>query len=294
MSLKAFHLIFITASSALAFGCGVWGLKDYFSPDGGLGSRFRPGLARRRRRPNPLRALLPKEAQEGELSMSPRQAHFGFGFGLLRPSDFGFGLPRSPASPCLPPAPLRACAACYGQSDSPMAEGMNWGIFSLLAMIVVVLGGVAAFFVYLASDRPHASRSPAPGQGLASPNFPASPRSPGLAGALALPHRPNRCKPPSHDHMMEKLLGLPPLASEHGQHVDNLIIYIHWLMIVLFVGWLVYFRLRARPLPPRAQSQGGLCRRQEPRFQLLEVRGGGGRRRTAGRPRGAALGQGGG
>jgi cytochrome c oxidase subunit 2 len=40
---------------------------------------------------------------------------------------------------------------------------------------------------------------------------------------------------------MEKLLGLPVLASEHGKDVDNLIIYIHWLMIVLFVGWLAYF-----------------------------------------------------
>ncbi len=45
MSLKAFHLVFITASTALAVGCGVWGLKDYFSEDGrawdlvfGLGS----------------------------------------------------------------------------------------------------------------------------------------------------------------------------------------------------------------------------------------------------------------
>jgi hypothetical protein len=45
MSLKAFHLVFITASTALAFGCGIWGLRDYFSPDGrhwdfvfGLGS----------------------------------------------------------------------------------------------------------------------------------------------------------------------------------------------------------------------------------------------------------------
>ena len=45
MSLKAFHLIFITAASALAFGCGIWGLKDFFSAEGrawdlvfGLGS----------------------------------------------------------------------------------------------------------------------------------------------------------------------------------------------------------------------------------------------------------------
>ncbi len=43
-----------------------------------------------------------------------------------------------------------ACAACYGQSDAPMAQGMNWGILSLLAVIVAVLGTVAAFFIYLA------------------------------------------------------------------------------------------------------------------------------------------------
>ena len=34
MSLKAFHLIFITASCALALGCGIWGLKNYFSNEG--------------------------------------------------------------------------------------------------------------------------------------------------------------------------------------------------------------------------------------------------------------------
>jgi Heme/copper-type cytochrome/quinol oxidases, subunit 2 len=40
---------------------------------------------------------------------------------------------------------------------------------------------------------------------------------------------------------MKELLGLPVLASEHGKDVDNLIIYVHWLMILLFVGWLAYF-----------------------------------------------------
>jgi len=35
MSLKTFHLVFITASSALAFGFGIWELKDAFSADGG-------------------------------------------------------------------------------------------------------------------------------------------------------------------------------------------------------------------------------------------------------------------
>ena len=50
----------------------------------------------------------------------------------------------------LQPGSLLACAACYGQSDSPMAQGMNWGIFSLLAVIVSVLGGIGGFFIFLA------------------------------------------------------------------------------------------------------------------------------------------------
>ena len=47
------------------------------------------------------------------------------------------------------PASLFACAACYGASDSPMAKGMNWGIFSLLAVVGMVLGSVATFFVFI-------------------------------------------------------------------------------------------------------------------------------------------------
>jgi choline-glycine betaine transporter len=34
MSLKAFHVIFITAASALAFGFGFWLLRAYRSPEG--------------------------------------------------------------------------------------------------------------------------------------------------------------------------------------------------------------------------------------------------------------------
>ena len=48
------------------------------------------------------------------------------------------------------PGSIWACAACYGQSDSPMAHGLNWGIFSLLLVVVLMLGGIASFFVYLA------------------------------------------------------------------------------------------------------------------------------------------------
>ena len=38
-----------------------------------------------------------------------------------------------------------------------------------------------------------------------------------------------------------KLLNLPVLAGENGKAVDDLIIYVHWLMILLFVGWFAYF-----------------------------------------------------
>lgn len=40
---------------------------------------------------------------------------------------------------------------------------------------------------------------------------------------------------------MEKLLGLPELASQHGADVDKLIVYVHYLMIALFIGWTGYF-----------------------------------------------------
>jgi cytochrome c oxidase subunit 2 len=36
-------------------------------------------------------------------------------------------------------------------------------------------------------------------------------------------------------------LGLPILASEHGAKIDRLILMVHVLMIVLFVGWGAYF-----------------------------------------------------
>ncbi len=61
-----------------------------------------------------------------------------------------------------------ACAACYGQSDSPLAAGMNWGILSLLGVVALVLGGFACFFVYLARRAGAVSAAPEPGPLLES------------------------------------------------------------------------------------------------------------------------------
>ena len=40
---------------------------------------------------------------------------------------------------------------------------------------------------------------------------------------------------------MRELLGLPMAASAHAGEIDHMIVLVHWLMLVLFVGWGVYF-----------------------------------------------------
>src|SRR5205807_541179 len=56
----------------------------------------------------------------------------------------------------------------------------------------------------------------------------------------------------------------PPDVSVHGKQIDQLIDIVHWFMLILFVGWGIFFvycliKYRARPghaaayLPPKAQ-----------------------------------------
>ncbi len=48
------------------------------------------------------------------------------------------------------PAKMFACATCFGGTiDSPMADGMNWGIFTLLAVIGTVLLTLLTFFIHI-------------------------------------------------------------------------------------------------------------------------------------------------
>ena len=61
-----------------------------------------------------------------------------------------------------------ACAACYGKSDSALAQGMNWGIYTLLGFISLVLAGVAGFFVFII--RRAAAIPPEPDSAPASPH----------------------------------------------------------------------------------------------------------------------------
>lgn len=59
---------------------------------------------------------------------------------------------------------------------------------------------------------------------------------------------------------MEQYLGLPPDGSAHGPAIDHLIGLTHWLMLILFVGWgifylLILFRFR-RSRNPQANYKG--------------------------------------
>jgi hypothetical protein len=143
---------------------------------------------------------------------------------------------------------LFACAACYGKSDSPLASGMNWGIFTLLGVIV---------------DRADVHRA-----------F-LRPRHPQEKAQIEKRGRKNMSK-----HMKEwfanHILGMPELASKNGQDVDALIVYVHWLMLALFIGWMAYF-FYASGGSRVAQSQGRLRRRPQPCVELHRT----GRRRPS-------------
>jgi len=47
------------------------------------------------------------------------------------------------------PSRLFACAACYGQSDSPLATGMNYGILTLMCVVLSVLSVFVVCFVHI-------------------------------------------------------------------------------------------------------------------------------------------------
>ena len=41
--------------------------------------------------------------------------------------------------------------------------------------------------------------------------------------------------------IINEMIGLPELASEHGGMVDHMLEMVHWLVAVLLVGWSVFF-----------------------------------------------------
>ena len=69
---------------------------------------------------------------------------------MSRPLKSRIALGSFAASLVVPATSASACAMCFGKSDSPLAQGMNWGIFSLLGVIVCVLSGIAGVGLFFA------------------------------------------------------------------------------------------------------------------------------------------------
>jgi len=58
----------------------------------------------------------------------------------------------------LAPRLLLACAVCYGTPGAPQTRGMNFGIFTMLGVTGVVLGGFGGlFFSFARRARRHST-----------------------------------------------------------------------------------------------------------------------------------------
>mgnify|MGYP001161285169 FL=1 len=123
MSLKAFHLVFVIASILMGIFVGAWGIREYqVSGDIAaliLGAVF---IA--------LGVFLIVYGRK----MLKKTEHIGY-LCLLTLLSFEQN--------------TAACAACYGESDSALAKGMNAGILTLLIIVGGLLMGIVAFFVFI-------------------------------------------------------------------------------------------------------------------------------------------------
>jgi cytochrome c oxidase subunit 2 len=77
---------------------------------------------------------------------------------------------------------------------------------------------------------------------------------------------------------MMDFLGMPVQASAHAAEIDHMTVLVHWLMLLLFVGWgaffafvLVRFRRGANPVASYAGAKGKLSKGLEIGIAIIEV-----------------------
>src|SRR3954463_1671067 len=73
-------------------------------------------------------------------------------------------------------------------------------------------------------------------------------------------------------------LGMPPAASAHAGEIDQMMVLVHWLMLVLFVGWgafflyvLTKFRASANPKASYVGAKGKLSKGLEVAVAVIEA-----------------------
>jgi cytochrome c oxidase subunit II len=77
---------------------------------------------------------------------------------------------------------------------------------------------------------------------------------------------------------MLSYLGLPPQASTHAPEIDHMIVLVHWLMLVLFIGWgaffiyvLAKFRQGANPKADHHGAHGTMSKGIEAAIVVIEM-----------------------
>jgi cytochrome c oxidase subunit 2 len=77
---------------------------------------------------------------------------------------------------------------------------------------------------------------------------------------------------------MLELLGMPVQASAHAAELDEMTVLVHWLMLVMFVGWGLYFiyvlfrfRSGANPTANYAGAKGKISKGTEVAVAIIEV-----------------------
>jgi cytochrome c oxidase subunit 2 len=77
---------------------------------------------------------------------------------------------------------------------------------------------------------------------------------------------------------MLNYLGMPAAASAHAGEIDQMIVLVHWLMLVLFVGWgaffvfvLIRFRKGANPKASYSGAKGKFAKSTEVAVAIIEV-----------------------
>lgn len=115
MSLKWFHLLFISLSIVMSVAVGLWGLFNNY-------------------------AVLGAGSLAGAVVLGGYGSYF---IQKIRKLGLVVLMVAAVTEPAL------ACPVCFGASDAPAVQGMQMAIIALLIVTVAVLGGFAAFFIYL-------------------------------------------------------------------------------------------------------------------------------------------------
>jgi len=136
MSLRAFHLLFIALSVALAAFFAAWATSQYRA----------------------VHQLV--YAVAGVAAVAAGGGLVAYGAAFQRKTRHLVVLLLVLAAP----RAAYACPVCFGQSDSPMASAARLGVLVMLVITVAVLAAFATFFIYLMRQARRAGEASGPAE----------------------------------------------------------------------------------------------------------------------------------